>query len=767
MDASHCSHLHALAQQPRKLVAFRALVRLLRESPTHCSVCAQPSPRLLMCADCVFFACQQAHLRPHAASRGHLLYLDLSLDTLICSKCNSHAPLSLLSLQDPPSDVVAAHAEKILQYPGVRGLYNLGNTCFINAILQALLHNPFLRSYYLGLGPCHVPPHAEPGSCFACEMDRLFCEFYSGGTDPVAPSSLLYTLWRYAPHMATSAQQDAHDCLITLFNLLHVHHPYHQKAGEADGKEQPQQPAPPTASDPGTRAAAPAPGGGAVVDFYASRGAPAATRPGGRQPTLLLDLPHIPLRPVTPGAAVSPPQAQPGGAGAGILAVPSTVDAAGSEDMSTSSDESADDARPRHRARILSPTSTPRTPPELLLEDGEVLDEEDNTIFGGLRGGCPSPSPPDSPVVGLRGGSGDHALSSYRPPPDSYGTPPHNFSGRAPTIYAALTRLRGGGLSDLEVNIESSSDDDMHPALLPVDPPAIARPISAPPAPDGGRRLQPIGPSGPGGMYTLADCLASFTAPESLGQAEPFKCHHCNGMRMGSQQLTLAGLPLTLCIHLKRFQQQQPHGHHAHASSKPPVFQKVETPVSFPLEDLDMAPFLTPAPSGAPHPPALYDLQALVCHSGSLDSGHYVVYVRPPATGRPGCDPRAPEWLLCDDAAVLAVPRERVMNAQGTQIVPKLSQTGTKVYQRVDQHVPTGTIILYRSFTKPVPNFGRVPNWTQCSPSLAFTKIIIGRDNVNVHAHTSAVLYLLFYAKRDPISLARTVCPAPRSQPGQ
>ncbi|KAF9350699.1 hypothetical protein BGX34_001029 [Mortierella sp. NVP85] len=120
---------------------------------------------------------------------------------------------------------------KLMACQGLRGLRNMGSTCFMNVILQCFIHNPLLRSYFLS--DQHSAKRCEfKNECMGCEMDKLFTQqfsqFYSGVKIPYGPCNFLHTMWMSSSDLAGYAQQDAHEFFISALNQIHNKSPSHK-----------------------------------------------------------------------------------------------------------------------------------------------------------------------------------------------------------------------------------------------------------------------------------------------------------------------------------------------------------------------------------------------------------------------------------------------------------------------------------------------------------------------------------------------------------
>lgn len=106
---------------------------------------------------------------------------------------------------------------------GLRGLNNLGNTCFMNSVLQALLHAPPFRNYFLSgrhdRNSCRKT--SSNRLCLSCDIDVIFSAVFSGDQTPYSPAQFLYSWWRLSENLASYEQQDAHEFFMSVLDRIH------------------------------------------------------------------------------------------------------------------------------------------------------------------------------------------------------------------------------------------------------------------------------------------------------------------------------------------------------------------------------------------------------------------------------------------------------------------------------------------------------------------------------------------------------------------
>uniref|UniRef100_A0A452IQY8 Ubiquitin carboxyl-terminal hydrolase n=1 Tax=Gopherus agassizii TaxID=38772 RepID=A0A452IQY8_9SAUR len=133
-----------------------------------------------------------------------------------------------------------------------------------------------------------------------------------------------------------------------------------------------------------------------------------------------------------------------------------------------------------------------------------------------------------------------------------------------------------------------------------------------------------------GPVVTLEDCLAAFFAADELK----------GELRNGVKYCKVLRLPEILCIHLKRFRHEVMYSF------------KINSHVSFPLEGLDLRPFLA---KECVSQITTYDLLSVICHHGTAGSGHYIAYCQNVING---------QWYEFDDQYVTEVHETVVQNAE-------------------------------------------------------------------------------------------------------
>mmetsp|Transcript_1786 Transcript_1786/g.2751 ORF Transcript_1786/g.2751 Transcript_1786/m.2751 type:complete len:236 (-) Transcript_1786:252-959(-) len=143
----------------------------------------------------------------------------------------------------------------------------------------------------------------------------------------------------------------------------------------------------------------------------------------------------------------------------------------------------------------------------------------------------------------------------------------------------------------------------------------------------------------------IEQCFQKFVEREQLEESDPWYCSRCKEHRQAFKKFDLWSAPDVLILHLKRFL-YLPGTYFVHR-------QKIDELVHFPIEGLDLSPYVL-GPTSRDAPP-IYDLYAVSEHSGGLGGGHYTAV---------GKNLRDGKWYSFNDSSVHATEARAAVTAR-------------------------------------------------------------------------------------------------------
>ncbi|CAI5736244.1 unnamed protein product [Peronospora destructor] len=286
-ECTHFSKEHVMKWKELETMDIATHIVQLQHYVLNSEAIADLSSEMYRCLSCEFQGTREASgkqlqeiedgendgtFMAHAILLNHNIAMLERKKQLYCASCRDFIY--------PATAVIGGSQQRKRQICGVvtphkllrRGLVNMGNTCFIGSVLQALAHNPMLQHYFF-MARCHDTticqqrrqrlllkrqqqlkaekqkkiddeeeqddtkrdPDPAITVCLGCELAAFMALLIPPAdhvprktmtASPIVPQGILEAMWNAFPSFIGTAQHDAHELLIALLGGLHSHtHP--------------------------------------------------------------------------------------------------------------------------------------------------------------------------------------------------------------------------------------------------------------------------------------------------------------------------------------------------------------------------------------------------------------------------------------------------------------------------------------------------------------------------------------------------------------
>uniref|UniRef100_A0A8C4NWN0 Ubiquitin carboxyl-terminal hydrolase n=1 Tax=Dicentrarchus labrax TaxID=13489 RepID=A0A8C4NWN0_DICLA len=153
----------------------------------------------------------------------------------VCMDCSSYSVFCYRCDDFVVNDTKLGQVQKVREHlQSATGLRNLGNTCFMNAILQSLSNIEQFSCYFkelpavalrsgktAGRRMYHTRSQGDSSVSLVEEFRKTLCSLWQGSQTAFSPDSLFYAIWKIMPSFRGYQQQDAHEFMRYLLDHLH------------------------------------------------------------------------------------------------------------------------------------------------------------------------------------------------------------------------------------------------------------------------------------------------------------------------------------------------------------------------------------------------------------------------------------------------------------------------------------------------------------------------------------------------------------------